>query len=184
LGSWSNWLMSITTTVVSLSASAILSWLSSIFVFKNSVQTMVYWHVYVLGGAYFMWPWKSRAPHRDIVTSQWGHCPLLIRVSGITWCGSKLLETLTLVRVTYARVGAGSGMGGGRRKTHVLLLYVSVIFLTCDMYKSSLRHIHDPVLSSLKMKGILFFFVTHISYSWQPAPHIYRLCTSEPIRNK
>jgi hypothetical protein len=26
--------------------------------------------------------------------------------------------------------------------------------LTCDKYKSSLRHIHDPVLSSLKMKGI------------------------------
>jgi hypothetical protein len=34
--------------------------------------------------------------------------------------------------------------------------------LTCDMYKSSLRHIHDPVLSSFKMKGIrlLFFFVS------------------------
>jgi hypothetical protein len=28
-----------------------------------------------------------------------------------------------------------------------------------DMYKSSLRHIHDPVLSSLKMKGIRFFFL-------------------------
>jgi hypothetical protein len=27
-----------------------------------------------------------------------------------------------------------------------------------DMYKSSLRHIHDPVLSSLKMKGIRSFF--------------------------
>jgi hypothetical protein len=26
-----------------------------------------------------------------------------------------------------------------------------------DMYKSSLRHIYDPVLSSLKMKGIRFF---------------------------
>jgi hypothetical protein len=30
-------------------------------------------------------------------------------------------------------------------------------FLTCDKYKSSLRHIHDPVLLSLKMKGIRFF---------------------------
>jgi hypothetical protein len=57
-------------------------------------------------------------------------------------------------------VGAGSGMGGGRRKTHVLLLCLSVIFLTCDMYKSGLRHIQDPVLSSLKMKGILFFLFT------------------------
>jgi hypothetical protein len=30
--------------------------------------------------------------------------------------------------------------------------------LTCDKYKSSLRHIHDPVLSSLKMKGIRLLF--------------------------
>jgi hypothetical protein len=30
------------------------------------------------------------------------------------------------------------------------------MLLTCDMYKSSLRHIHDPVFSSLKMKGIRF----------------------------
>jgi hypothetical protein len=29
--------------------------------------------------------------------------------------------------------------------------------LFSDMYKSSLRHIHDPVLSSLKMKGIRTF---------------------------
>jgi hypothetical protein len=34
-------------------------------------------------------------------------------------------------------------------------------FLTCDKYKSSLRHIHDPVLSSLKMKGIRLPFFTH-----------------------
>jgi hypothetical protein len=31
---------------------------------------------------------------------------------------------------------------------------VAHVILTCDMYKCSLRHIHDPVLSSLKMKGI------------------------------
>jgi hypothetical protein len=28
----------------------------------------------------------------------------------------------------------------------------------CDKYKSSLRHIHDPVLSSLKMKDIRLLF--------------------------
>jgi hypothetical protein len=32
-------------------------------------------------------------------------------------------------------------------------------FFTCDMYKSSLRQIHDPVLSSLKMKGIRLLFL-------------------------
>jgi hypothetical protein len=31
---------------------------------------------------------------------------------------------------------------------------------TCDMYMSSLRPIHDPVLSSLKMKGIRFLFLS------------------------
>jgi hypothetical protein len=34
---------------------------------------------------------------------------------------------------------------------------------TCDMYKSSPRHIHDPVLSSLKMKGIRLIFLRSIS---------------------
>jgi hypothetical protein len=49
-----------------------------------------------------------------------------------------------------------------RYPSYVLLLCVSVIyFLTCYMYKSSLRHTHDPVLSSLKMKGIsLLLFLT------------------------
>jgi hypothetical protein len=37
----------------------------------------------------------------------------------------------------------------------------------CDMYMSSLRHIHDPVLSSLKMKGIRFFFMQY--YNTCPA---------------
>jgi hypothetical protein len=36
-------------------------------------------------------------------------------------------------------------------------------FLTCDKYKSSLRHIHDPVLLLLKMKGIRFFKFRSVS---------------------
>jgi hypothetical protein len=51
--------------------------------------------------------------------------------------------------------GAGGGRGRGTKiKTKVILH---------DKYKSSLRHIHDPVLLSLKMKGIrllLFLEVT------------------------
>jgi hypothetical protein len=30
------------------------------------------------------------------------------------------------------------------------------------MYMSDLRHIHDPVLSSLKMEGICFFFLENL----------------------
>jgi hypothetical protein len=40
------------------------------------------------------------------------------------------------------------------------------IFLTYDMYKSSLRHIHDPVLSSLKMKGIRLLFYVCLSFEY------------------
>jgi hypothetical protein len=106
-----------------------------------------------------VWPWKSRAPYRDIVTSQRGHWPLLRRVSGITWRGSKLLETLTLVRVTYGHVWAQVAGWVGEEEKHTYCCYAyRLYFLTCDMYKSSLRHIHDPVLSSLKMKGILSFY--------------------------
>jgi hypothetical protein len=46
----------------------------------------------------------------------------------------------------------------------------SCMFLTCDMYKSSLRHIHDPVLSSLKMKGIRLLLLlrsAHIGYDYR-----------------
>jgi hypothetical protein len=36
---------------------------------------------------------------------------------------------------------------------------------TCDMYMCRLRHINDPVLSSLKMEGIrLTFFIRNISF--------------------
>jgi hypothetical protein len=34
---------------------------------------------------------------------------------------------------------------------------IGCTLLTCDMYMCRLRHIHDPVLSSLKMEGIRFF---------------------------
>jgi hypothetical protein len=71
---------------------------------------------------------------------------------------SKLLETLTLVRVTYAHVWARVAGWMGEEEKHAYCCYAyRLYFLTCDMYKSSLRHIHDPVLSSLKIKGTLSF---------------------------
>jgi hypothetical protein len=64
------------------------------------------------------------------------------------------------------------GRGRGTKKTKAIrygACYYSIVFtrigctlLTCDMYMSDLRHIHDPVFSSLKMEGIrllsFFFF--------------------------
>jgi hypothetical protein len=74
---------------------------------------------------------------------------------------SKLLETLTLVRVTYAHVWARvvEWVGEEEKNTYCCYAY-RLYFLKCDMYKSSLRHIHDPVLSSLKMEGILSFYAS------------------------
>jgi hypothetical protein len=44
----------------------------------------------------------------------------------------------------------------------IIFMRIGCTLLTCDMYMSDLRHIHDPVLSSLKMEGIrlLYFFVS------------------------
>jgi hypothetical protein len=45
-----------------------------------------------------------------------------------------------------------------------------------DMYKSSLRHIHDPVVSSLKMKGIRSFFLTLTEVFSVLFPQLYGKC--------
>jgi hypothetical protein len=106
-----------------------------------------------LSARYFVWPWAPY--HTAHVTSHRGHCPLLVRISCITWRISKLLETLTFLCVML----------------HILLLCVlfftriGCTLLMCDRYMSDLRHIDDPVLSSLKMEGIrlllqIFFCTT------------------------
>jgi hypothetical protein len=80
--------------------------------------------------------------------SQRGHWPLLIRTRYVCTC-----------------VGAFSEMSGGIREikavrwgAYYYSLVLNVQLCKYDMYKSSLRHIHDPVLSSLKRKGICLLF--------------------------
>jgi hypothetical protein len=51
-------------------------------------------------------------------------------------------------RQTFTRIAA----------TRIIFTRIGCTLLTCDMYMSDLRHIHDPVLSSLKMKGIRLLF--------------------------
>jgi hypothetical protein len=41
----------------------------------------------------------------------------------------------------------------------IIFTRIGCTLLMCDMYLSDLRHIHDPVLSSLKMEGIRFLFI-------------------------
>jgi hypothetical protein len=49
-----------------------------------------------------------------------------------------------------------------KQKQTAVAHVIIVSCLTCDMYKSSLRHIHDPVFSLLKMKGILSFSLSSV----------------------
>jgi hypothetical protein len=102
----------------------------------------------------------------------------LIRVSGITWRGSKLLEASRNVNIgtRYAHVWARVAGWVGEEEKHRYCCYAyRLYFLTCDMYKSSLRHIHDLVLSSLKMKGILYLLIKAFNIIGKK---ILRNCTS------
>jgi hypothetical protein len=47
---------------------------------------------------------------------------------------------------------------------YIIITRIGCTLITCDMYMCRLRHIHDPVLSSLKMEGI------HLLYSFFPPP--------------
>jgi hypothetical protein len=47
----------------------------------------------------------------------------------------------------------------------IVITRIGCTLLTCNMYMSDLRHIHDPVFSSLKMKGILFLITLYIRLS-------------------
>jgi hypothetical protein len=43
---------------------------------------------------------------------------------------------------------------------HIIFTRIGCTLFTCDMYMCRLRHISDPVLSSLKMEGIRLIFIT------------------------
>jgi hypothetical protein len=42
----------------------------------------------------------------------------------------------------------------------IIFTRIGCTLLTCDMYMSDLGHIHDPVLSTLKMKGIRLLYLS------------------------
>jgi hypothetical protein len=45
----------------------------------------------------------------------------------------------------------------------IIFTHISCTLFMCDMYMCCLRHINDPVLSSLKMEGIRLLFNTEHS---------------------
>jgi hypothetical protein len=72
--------------------------------------------------------------------------------------GTKI-KTNVILHTRYVSTCVGAGGGWGREtKIKTKANRCGACYLTCDMYKSSLRHKHDPVLSSLKMKVIRLLF--------------------------
>jgi hypothetical protein len=106
----------------------------------------LFWHVYVLGPAYFVWPWKSSAPHRTTPGSLSATDTCIVyHVTHFEVSRNFILHT------RYVSTCVSAGCGRGRETMNNT---VNVYF---PMYMSDLRHIHDPVLSSLKMEGIRLF---------------------------
>jgi hypothetical protein len=69
-----------------------------------------------------------------------------------------------ILHTRYVSTCVGAGGGRGRRtKIKTKASRCGACYLTCDKYKCSLRHIYDPVLLSLKMKGIrLLLFILDV----------------------
>jgi hypothetical protein len=79
------------------------------------------------------------------------------------------------MKSVYSVVRTGSRITA----THIIFTRVSCTLFTCDMYMCRLRHINDPVLSSLKMDGICLLFHSN-RYSVQ----LYRCwysCSNMPV---
>jgi hypothetical protein len=58
---------------------------------------------------------------------------------------------------------------------HIIFTRIGCTLLTWDMYMSRLRHINDPVLSSLKMEGIRSLYLFFLSPTPSASPPTYVL---------
>jgi hypothetical protein len=79
-----------------------------------------------------------------------------------------------ILHTRYVSTCVGAGVGRGRgTKVKTKANRCGACYLKCDMYKSSLRHIHDPVLLSLKMKGIRLLLYLYIYIYIHTHTHTY-----------
>jgi hypothetical protein len=124
--------------------------------------------------------------YRVIVTSQRGHWPLLIgtryvctcvgagsgmgggirKIKAIRWGAYYYSLVLTLILLTWRIRWAPNNASKWQMGFNSAFKGLNAQPCKYDMYKSSLIHIHDPVLSSLKMKGIRFYLLSE-QLSWK-----------------
>jgi hypothetical protein len=113
---------------------------------------------------YFVWPCSPHIHRTEFVMSQ-----------------NEQKESFQQYFYNWYRIVVYTGLRSDSIKNHasrnkahriaamrIIFTRIGCTLLTCDIYMSDLRHIHDPVLSSLKMEGIRFFFCAPIScMAWQ-----------------
>jgi hypothetical protein len=117
--------------------------------------TYTYWHVCVLTPGYFVWPCSPHIHRTEFVTSH-----------------NEQKESFQQYFYTRYKIVVYTGLRNDSIKNHasrnearriaamrIIFTRINCILFTCNMYMCHLKHINDPVLSSLKMEGIYFFFV-------------------------
>jgi hypothetical protein len=111
--------------------------------------------------------------HRTFtVPSSWRHCSPHIHCTEFVTSHNEQKESFQQYFynrykiVVYTGLRSDSVKNNASRNEARRIAAMRIIFtrigctlLTCNMYMSDLRHIHDPVLSTLKMEGIRFFFL-------------------------
>jgi hypothetical protein len=66
---------------------------------------------------------------------------------------------------------------------HTIFTRISCTLFTCDMYMCHLRHINDPVLSSLKMEGILLIIRNVMPWSFMYSLVVISCLSAFPVEN-
>jgi hypothetical protein len=131
---------------------------------------------------YYIIVWRC-LPYRQIVTSELVWLVLALTLEHVTslyvWCLSRCRKEWGESALGWGARSADCGRGVGKQWTkkkafsriftadsksfihvthiaamHIIFTRIGCTLFTCDMYMCRLRHINDPVLSSLKMEGI------------------------------
>jgi hypothetical protein len=135
---------------VPLPASSVFPWLHLLL---TDIPLLGFWHVYVLPPGYFVWPCSPHIHRTEFVTL---HNEQKESFQQYFYNRYKIVVYIGL-RSDSIKNHASRNEARRIAAMRIIFTCIGCTLLTCNMYMSDLRHIHDPVLSSLKMEGILFF---------------------------
>jgi hypothetical protein len=110
--------------------------------------------------------------HRTFTApSSWRHCSPHIHRTEFVTSQNEQKESFQQYFYNRYKIVVYTGLRSDSIKNHasrnealriaamlIIFTRIGCALLTCDMYLSDLRHIHDPVLSLLKMEGIRLLF--------------------------